>query len=165
MQKSLPCPGCGYDLRATPKDGWHITCPECGTRWPVSQVEAFAEQPYLTVGKLMAWVFAMPVLYAVLNLGTCFCFCSAAVSMSESLSGLSAWATFIVYLVVYLGLIALGNRGIAGRWACRMTQTPVYGGLRSGGWYWCTLIVITAVQGICAWGYPLLLLWMIALPF
>ena len=29
--RELPCPNCGYDLRATPRSNSKARCPECGT--------------------------------------------------------------------------------------------------------------------------------------
>ncbi|MEM1028644.1 MAG: hypothetical protein AAGJ38_11220 [Planctomycetota bacterium] len=154
MQKSLPCPGCGYDLQATPSKAGLCRCPECGSAWTVQQLFDHAQQPYLTTRRLIGWALGMPVLYAFLNVFTCFTCLN--IFIESSLSEKASWAFIATYLGLTALLVGLCNRDMAGRWASRMYQNPIKGGQRAGGWYWGMLLGLTAFQMACIYLYPVL---------
>ena len=98
----------------------------------------------------------MPLAYAVAFFMTCCCSVTALVGLESKLGEGFAWLVLGGQLTVGVFLIGYWNRGIAGRWASRMTRTPVYGGMRSGGWYWATLLALTATQLILTFLYPVI---------
>lgn len=152
--KAYPCPSCGYDLRATKREAGKFPCPECGSTWTDLQLQAHADEPYVSGGKLLLWTFGMPVLYSFLVFAACMCGVSFLVQADES--ELVGWVVFWTHLTLMVSIIAAANRGMAGRWASRVTRNPVLGGVRSGGWYWGMLLSLTAIQMACAYVYPLI---------
>ncbi|MEM7627475.1 MAG: hypothetical protein AAF333_17905 [Planctomycetota bacterium] len=133
-------------------------CRECGGNWTQEQLWTHAVQPYISLPRLLLWTFGMPVIHSVVAVfWACSCL-AVALSFDRLISGEFFTVASLGGLVGGAVLLGYWNRETAGRWASRMTQAPVYGGVRSGRWYWGTLLTITAVQMVCTLTYPLICL-------
>lgn len=147
-------------MRATPRESGRLACPECGGAWTQGQLLDHEIHPYISFGRVLLWTFTMPGVYSVMAVSSC-CGCLTMASGAGSwLSEKLMWVGF--WLIIGAGVLLMGmwNRGTAGRWASRMTRTPVQNVLRSGGWYWGTLLTVTVVQVVCTFIYPFIAIWL-----
>ena len=149
---ALPCPACGYDLRAAPvSEGW-VRCPECGTAYVRGWVAQLDRPEPIASGRIDAMIFGRSLLHAAffIPIGLTLSIILPATPLTEA-ARLGLVGTLICIALIF---IAFTNRDAAKvlclRFYYRNRSTPkqlicpvftIY------------LILLTAIQFIMVWVY------------
>ena len=134
----MPCPECGYDLRATAVQAGWVACPECGERWVAAALHKTASHKSADNGQILAWLFGMPILYLLVLRGVA--------GIIGWMFELSLFTKNTSLLIGTVCVVAYLNKTVATRSAERIVRKRFRSAWQESGTFWLCLVLLTVVH-------------------